>query len=122
MGGCGSAGCRLGRDFAGGSSHRPLAPHDHGWIEGVGAFGEESGGRCDTRAIAGWRASDADAIRSGLAGSPGAVDRSRHARRPHVPLALDLQKHGEVGRGTDATTSPRFGSHGRDAASTSIGR
>jgi hypothetical protein len=39
MGGGGSSGYRLGRDFAGGSSHRPFAPHDHGWAEGVGAFG-----------------------------------------------------------------------------------
>src|SRR5271165_3404292 len=116
MGGGGSAGCRLGRDFAGGSSHRLVAAHDHGWTEGSGTFGEESACRCSTRAVSVWWAPDTDSIRSGLAGGPGAVDRSCHARRPHVSVALDLQKYGQVGRGTDATKAPRLGSHGRDAA------
>ena len=55
----------------------------------------------------GWRTPDTDPIRSGFVGSLGAVDRPRDARRPHVSLAMDLQEHGQAGRGIDATESPR---------------
>jgi hypothetical protein len=89
MGCGGSSGCRLGRDFAGSLSHRPIAPHDHGWTEGAGTFGEESACRWGTRAVSGWRAPDTDAIRSWIAGGPGAVDRSRHTRRK-VPRRMEL--------------------------------
>ena len=58
----------------------------------------------------------ADSIRSGPAGGLGAVDRPRHARRSDVAVALDLQEHGQVGRGTDATEPSHLGSHGRHAA------
>ena len=81
-----------------------------------GTFVEEPGGRRGTRAVSGWRTPETDPIRSGVAGGIGAVDRSRHARRPHVSVALDVQEHRQVGRGIDATESPRLGSHGRDAA------
>ena len=116
MGSGGSSRCRLGRDLAGGTSHRLVTSDDHGRTEGIETFDEEPSGRCDTRAVCGWRAPNTDAIRSGFVGGLGAVDRPRHARRPHVSVALDLQEHRQIGRGIDATKSPRDGSHGRDAA------
>ncbi len=88
--------------------------HDHGRTQGLATFVEEPcRGRC-TRATPGWWASGIDSSRSRFAAGIGAVDRTCHARRPHVPLALDLQEHGKVGRGVDAPESPRLGSHSGD--------
>ena len=49
--------CRLGRDFAGGSSHRLVASHDHGGTEGTEAFVEEPGE--SLRHVYGLRVADA---------------------------------------------------------------
>ena len=116
MGGGGSARRRLGRGFVGGSCHRLVASNNHGGTEGTEPFVEKPGDRHGTCTISGWRTPGTDGIRSGFAGGIGAIDRPRNARRPHVPVALDLQEHRQVGRGIDATQSPRLGSHGRDAA------
>ena len=53
---------------------------------------------CDGRG----RSATVDGNRSGVAGGPGAVARTRDARRPGVSAAVDLQEHPASGRGTDA--------------------
>ena len=116
MGGGGIARCRLGRGFVGGSCHWLVASHNHGGAEGTEAFVEKPGDRHGARTISGWWTPGTDAIRSGFVESVGTVDRPRNARRPHVPVALDLQEHRQAGRGIDTRRPSGLGSHRCDAA------
>ena len=109
MGGGGSARCRLWRDFVGGSCYRLVASNDRGRTEGIEAFVEMPRDRRGKSTISGGRTPGTDAIRSGFVEGIGTVDRPRNARRPHVPLALDVQEHRQTGRGIDATKSPGLG-------------
>ena len=111
MGGGGSARCRLWRDFVGGSCYRLVASNDRGRTEGIEAFVEMPRDRRGKSTISGGRTPGTDAIRSGFVEGIGTVDRPRNARRPHVPLALDVQEHRQTGRGIDATKSPGLGPH-----------
>ena len=99
-------GGRLGRDIACGSSHGSVAPHDHGWAQGFATVVEEPHRCCHTCAVPGWWAPCIDSNGSGFAGGLGAVDRTYHAWRPDVPIALDLQEHRQLGRGIDAQNHP----------------
>jgi len=92
MGGGGSARCRLGRDFVGGSRHWLVASNNHGGTERIEALVEKPDDGHDTCAISGWRTPGTDVIRSGFVGGIGTIDRPRNARRPHVPVAMDLQE------------------------------
>ena len=67
----------------------------------------------------GERAGGLDGDRSGVAGGPGVADRTRDARRPQVPVALDLQEHPAPGRGIDAAEPSRRSPYGGRVAARS---
>ena len=45
---------------------------------------------------------------SRVAACPGRIGGSRHTWAPRISVALDMQEHRQVGRGTDATESSRY--------------